>query len=154
MAQEFRCSHTPRLQLWTLPILLVLGEKRQPEAGVSHIQFMDCERVYIACYSAFPSSNSQLVICSLVSLLGFQLQSLTLSPLTPRLQPSGDHGRSPLLCNAKQFNSVSAPLSPATSWPWLTEEHITKVGHLQREFIRKVLAGTDGTLQWGNLRRI
>lgn len=59
-----------------------LERRGQLEAGVSHVKFMDWDRVYIACYSAFPSSNSPLVICFLVSLLGFRLQSLTLSPLT------------------------------------------------------------------------
>lgn len=36
-----------------------LERRGQPEAGVSHIQFMNSERVYIACYSAFPSSDSR-----------------------------------------------------------------------------------------------
>lgn len=86
---------------------------------------------------------------------GYRLVPLPASFLIdcPHLQPSGDHGHS-LLCDAEQLSPGSAPSGPATSWPWLTDEHITKIGHLQRDRIIRVLAGADGSLQGGRGRGI
>ena len=72
------------------------------------------------------------------------------------LQTSGNHGCPPL-CDAKQLSCPQLPraLSPAGPGSQKTPAGLViRTGHLQRDFTRRVLAGTDGALCWGDLRRI
>lgn len=81
------------------------------------------------------------------------------APLSQRLcclQRSGNHGCPPL-CDAKQLSCPQLPqaLPPAGPGSQKTPAGLViRTGHLQRDFTRRVLAGTDGALCWGDLRRI